>query len=170
MCENRWQAYGIETGASVALTSVVANGSRGSKSERRRADGTEMTTTSEPAVSGRQEARISSGAKEKKVAREAREAAMEPRKISQKRMTEAMAEMSLPMMPWIMRGRRQGQSGTCDKHGGASAVPQTPSASDVDSAGTARPLDEKTSGNGCDATGSCGHRSSDNSADGVGSG
>ena len=47
VCENRWQAYDIETGAgeSVALTSVVANGSRGSKSEPRRADGTEMTTT-----------------------------------------------------------------------------------------------------------------------------
>ena len=43
MEQARWQAYGIETGASVALTSVVANGSRGSKSERRRADGTEMT-------------------------------------------------------------------------------------------------------------------------------
>ena len=37
-------------------------------------------------------------------------------------------------MPWSMEGR-QGHSGTCDEHGGASAAPQAPSANDVDSAG-----------------------------------
>ena len=87
-----------------------------------------------------------------------------PRDIAQKRMTEAMAEMNTA---------NAFQSGTCDEHGGASAVLQAPSASDVDSAGSTgnrrSPLVEKTSGNGCDATGSCGQRSSGNSADGVGS-
>ena len=60
---------------------------------------------------------------------------------------------------------RQGHSGTCDEHGGASVVPQAPSANDVDSAGGTE--DRRRAETAATEQNPAG---TDNSADGVGSG
>ena len=89
---------------------------------------------------------------------------MEHLEIAQKRIVEEMVEMSTADDA-LEHGWKEGRchSGTCDEHGGASAVPQAPSANDVDSAGGTE--DRRRAETAATEQNPAG---TDNSADGVG--